>query len=85
VRSKAHSKSKVRATSGGQPGAGWFPWLLISLGALAMYAPTLNLPFLGDDYVFQMGKAVSLRPGRDVTIISTGMMTPKAKVAVGPR
>jgi transketolase len=49
----------------------------VYLRTVRCHVPTI----FGDDYVFQMGKAVSLRPGRDVTIISTGMMTPKAKVA----
>jgi len=33
------------------------------------------------DHAFEIGKAVLIRDGKDVTIVSTGMMTPKAKVA----
>lgn len=36
----------------------------------------------GEDHVVRPGKAVHLRKGGDVTIISTGMMTPKTLAAV---
>jgi transketolase len=34
--------------------------------------------YLPDDYQFVLGKAVQLREGADVGVISSGMMTPKA-------
>ncbi len=41
------------------------------------------MPVIFDEsYKFVLGKAVTLREGSDVTIISTGMMTPKALDAV---
>ncbi len=30
----------------------WLSWWAVVLAALAMYAPTLGIPFLGDDYIF---------------------------------
>lgn len=42
-----------------------------------------EVPVIFDEsYKFVLGKAVTLREGSDVTIISTGMMTPKALDAV---
>ncbi len=35
----------------------------------------------GEDYKFEWNKGVTLRKGKDVTIVSTGMMTPEALVA----
>ena len=41
-----------------------------------------NVPVIfPENHKFEIGKSVLLRDGRDVTIISTGMMTPKAKDA----
>jgi transketolase len=38
----------------------------------------LSPVIFGDDYDFRIGKAVTLRRGRDVTIMSTGLMGPRA-------
>lgn len=49
-----------------------------------MYIRTTRCPLpviFGEDDPFEIGKAVTIRDGRDVTLISTGMMTPKAKEA----
>jgi transketolase len=35
----------------------------------------------GEDYEFEWNKGVTLRKGKDITIVSTGMMTPEALVA----
>jgi len=37
----------------------------------------------GDDYRFELGKAVTVRDGRDVTLISTGSQTPRVVDAAG--
>jgi len=49
---QAWVKSKPAATQREQGRAEWLPWLLIVLGTVAMYASSMTLPFLGDDYVF---------------------------------
>jgi len=36
----------------------------------------------GEDYKFEWNKGVTLRKGKDITIVSTGMMTPEVLVAV---
>ena len=49
-----------------------------------VYIRTARCPvpvIFDNDHAFEIGKAVLIRDGKDVTIVSTGMMTPKAKVA----
>jgi len=37
----------------------------------------------GEDYKFEWNKGVTLRDGKEVTVVSTGMMTPEALIATG--
>jgi transketolase len=49
-----------------------------------VYIRTARCPvpvIFDNDHRFAIGEAVLVREGKDVTIVSTGMMTPKAKVA----
>ena len=49
-----------------------------------VYIRTVRCPvpvIFDDDHIFKIGEAVTLRDGKDITIISTGMMTPKAITA----
>jgi transketolase len=48
---------------------------------MQLLRPKLGAIF-SDDYIFQPGKAVTLRPGSDVTLVSTGYMTHWALRAV---
>lgn len=49
----------------------------LRLGRLAVETVTDAVP----DYKFELGKGVTLRPGRDVTIIAVGLMVQKALAA----
>jgi transketolase len=49
-----------------------------------VYIRTARCPvpvIFDEDHTFEIGKAVLVRNGKDVTIVSTGLMTPKAKAA----
>lgn len=49
----------------------------LRLGRLAVETVTNSIP----DYRFELGKGVTLRPGKDVTIIAVGLMVQKALAA----
>ena len=49
-----------------------------------VYIRTARCPvpvIFDENHKFEIGKAVLVRDGKDVTVVSTGLMTPKAKVA----
>jgi len=51
-----------------------------------VYLRTVRCPvpvIFPEDHRVEIGKAVRLREGKDVTIVSTGMMTPRAQSAAG--